>query len=222
MSAIVLNEKSVIPTWIDDNESFCRWALSGNYPERGKVSYFKDKVWLDLSMEAEIHNWIKNAVLVVLSTLVSRRKLGRFYGDGMMMSSAAAELSTEPDGMFVSTRRRKNGEVTVRGGKAVSGGAVILVGAPDMVVEVVRESSVRKDTVELVDLYWRAGVTEYWLFDPRPENVRFTMSVAGPDGYRIVRPRDGWRKSTVFGAEFRLIQSVDESDDLPTFAVQVR
>jgi Uma2 family endonuclease len=222
MAAIVLEEKSVIPPWIEDNESFCRWALSGKYPERGRVSFFNDKVWVDLSMESEIHNWIKNAFVAVLSAFVSAKSMGRYYSDGMMMSSADAELATEPDGMFVSTARRKSGRVAVRGGKAGSGRAVIITGSPDMVLEVVSPSSVRKDTIELVDLYWKAGVSEYWLVDPRTEDVRFTLYARSADGYRAVRQRHGWRKSAVFGAEFRLVQSIDDADKLPTFLLEVR
>lgn len=39
-------------------------------------------------------------------------------------------------------------------------------GAPDFVVEVVSPSSVRMDYVKKLNLYFEAGVREYWIVDP--------------------------------------------------------
>ena len=44
-----------------------------------------------------------------------------------------------------------------------------------MALEVVSESSVHKDTVQLRELYWRAGIAEYWLVDARPASPRFDI-----------------------------------------------
>jgi Uma2 family endonuclease len=41
-------------------------------------------------------------------------------------------------------------------------------GAPDVAVEVISTGSVREDRVRKFAEYERAGVGEYWLFDPRP------------------------------------------------------
>lgn len=44
-------------------------------------------------------------------------------------------------------------------------------GAPDWVIEIVSPSSSRRDTVEKVALYAKAGVREYWIVFPKEEQV---------------------------------------------------
>src|SRR5206468_3586568 len=112
---------------------------------------------------------------------------------------------------------RRSGQVTVRGGRAGAGGAVILEGTPDMALEVVSPGSVKKDTVDLVDVYWQAGIPEYWLVDPRGGGTpQFTIYAHTPRGYKPVRPAGGWRKSAVFGVAVRLGHSTDDLG-LPTY-----
>jgi Uma2 family endonuclease len=44
-------------------------------------------------------------------------------------------------------------------------------GAPDLIVEILSPSSLKRDTVEKFPLYERAGVREYWLVDPNEPSV---------------------------------------------------
>jgi Uma2 family endonuclease len=64
----------------------------------------------------------------------------------------------------------------------VQGGGdyIEILGSPDLVVEIVSDSSVRKDTTLLRDAYWKAGVREYWLFDARGAEIRFDILVPLP------------------------------------------
>ncbi len=222
MPAIVLAEDAVIPAWVVDHPSFCRWVMSDEFPQRGRFGYFNDSVWVGLEMETVNHNWIKTVIGNALTTLILARTLGRYFSDRMMVSHPATGLATEPDGMFVSAEALRSGRVTMTGGGPEPGGAVILEGTPDMVLEVVSPGSVTKDTVDLVDAYWRAGVPEYWLVDPRGDGPpRFTLYAASPRGYRAVRPAGGWRKSAVFGVAVRLTHSTDDLG-LPTYALETR
>jgi Uma2 family endonuclease len=222
MPAIVLAEDAVIPAEVVDHDSFCDWALSDDFPRRGRFGYFNDSVWVSFEMETENHNQVKLAIGAILMLLAQARKLGRFYGDPMMFSHRSTGLATEPDGMFVSTAARRSGRVRVRGGRGGAGGAVILEGTPDMVLEVVSAGSVTKDTVDLVDAYWRAGIPEYWLVDPRKEGTpQFTLYSRSARGYKAVRPNAGWRKSAVFGVAVRLTHSTDELG-LPTYTLETR
>ena len=56
-------------------------------------------------------------------------------------------------------------------------------GTPDMVLEVVSATSVRKDTEILRDLYWRAGIQEYWLVDARGDEPLFSILRHTARGY---------------------------------------
>jgi hypothetical protein len=61
MSAVVIQaeERVRIPEWVVDLDSFCRWAGSDEFPQRGWYSFFNNEVWVDVSMEAIDHNLIK-------------------------------------------------------------------------------------------------------------------------------------------------------------------
>jgi Uma2 family endonuclease len=88
-------------------------------------------------------------------------------------------------------------------------GFVELEGSPDMVLEVISRSSVRKDTEVLRKSYWEAGVREYWLADARPEPLQFDVLRHTPKGYRAAAKKEGWVKSTVFGKSFRLTRRLN-------------
>ena len=75
-------------------------------------------------------------------------------------------------------------------------------GTPEMVLEVISPTSVHKDTIVLQDLYWRAGIKEYWVADPRREGLSFDILKHGPKGFVTSRKQDGWIKSAVFGKSF--------------------
>ena len=45
------------------------------------------------------------------------------------------------------------------------------IGAPDMVIEILSPSSVRRDKVDKFNQYLRAGVSEYWIVDPDEKTV---------------------------------------------------
>ena len=221
MPEIVLEDRAVIPAWVQDHATFLRWALSGKYPQRGQFAFLGDRVWVDLQMEAEDHNQLKMVIGAVLVFFIRAQGLGRYFGDRMMLSHPPTGLSTEPDGMFVSTEARLSGRVVMRGGRPDRGKGLVVEGTPDMVLEVISLSSVRKDTVDLLDFYWQAGIPEYWLVDPRGDEPRFTLYARTARGYRAVRPADGWRRSNVFGAAFRLVQTTDDLG-LPAYTLERR
>src|SRR5436305_9435106 len=88
-----------IPKWVKDLASFRRWARSDDFPEHGRISYLGGDIWVDLSMEREAHNQAKSEITIVLGSLAKQAGTGRFYADGMRLTNADAELSSEPDGM---------------------------------------------------------------------------------------------------------------------------
>jgi Uma2 family endonuclease len=220
MSTIILEKKTIhIPDGFKDLESFCRWADSEAYPEHGWFSYLNGALWFDLSMEEMNHNQLKGIFAIVVGHLVLAGDLGRYFHDRMRLSNQAANLSTEPDGMFVSQRGLQTCRVQLVVGDRES--PVRLEGSPDMVLEVVSPGSVEKDTVELRQLYWDADIREYWLVDPLGNQLRFDILRRNAKGYVGARNQEGWLKSQVLGKSFRLTQKVG-ADGYPKYSLEVR
>jgi Uma2 family endonuclease len=46
-----------------------------------------------------------------------------------------------------------------------------VIGAPDLVIEIISESTGRKDRELKLGLYQKAGVPEYWLVDPKSQQI---------------------------------------------------
>jgi Uma2 family endonuclease len=90
-----------------------------------------------------------------------------------------------------------------------------------MVLEVVSASSVEKDRETLPDLYWRAGIPEYWVVDARGDRLEFDIFRHDSGGYTAVAKRGGWLKSWVFGRSFRLTRRFDDAGN-PDYVLSVR
>lgn len=221
MNEIVIEDKVRIPDGLNTLERFRRWARSDKFPERGRYAYLHGEVWVDLSMEQLFtHNSVKTRFTVVLGELVDSAGLGYFFSDGTLLGNVEADLSTEPDTTFVAYETMRDERVRLIEGAAE--GFVELEGTPDMVLEVVSTTSVRKDTVTLRDLYWRAGIAEYWLVDARGEEPEFNLLRHTARGYAATRRQaDGWLRSAVFGRSFRLTRQNDPLGH-PQYVVAVR
>jgi Uma2 family endonuclease len=206
-----------VPAWVKDHESFRRWARSDEFPERGRISYLNGEVVVDLTMERLEHGLIKNEIAFGLTALIKAGLKGRYLPDRMMLTNAGAGVSNEPDGMFFLNKSLAAGHVRLTEGVD----SLEVEGAPDMVLEVVSDSSVRKDTVELRALYWAAGIPEYWLVNPLGDTLEFDILRRTAKGYVPVRKQAGWVKSTVFGKSFRLTLVVDATG-LPEYTLEVR
>ena len=112
MSGVVLEDEIRIPGWVRVLRSFRRWACSEEFPERGRFSFIDGEVWVDMSPEELLsHNQVKGEVAAVVGTIVKQARLGRFFFDRALLTHPAADLSTEPDGMFVSTASLRSGRV---------------------------------------------------------------------------------------------------------------
>ena len=71
--------------------------------------------------------------------------------------------------------------------------------------EIVSDSSVRKDKVELRQSYFAAGIPEYWLIDARGDELDFQLLVRGTEDY-VAQSADakGYFWSPCFGRRFLL------------------
>jgi Uma2 family endonuclease len=191
-----------------DLASFRRWAHSDDYPEHGQFAYLDGEFWVDLEPEELLtHNQVKLAYAFAVMNVLQQTPLGRFVGHGMRLSHLTANLSVEPDGMFYTWQSFQNGQL--RFVEGIHGGIMELEGSPDMTVEIVSDCSVKKDTVRLRELYWRANVTEYWLVDVGEKRLRFEILRHTPTGYVSTESPEGWQTSAVLGKAFRLVRSHD-------------
>jgi Uma2 family endonuclease len=80
-------------------------------------------------------------------------------------------------------------------------------GPPELVVEIVSDSSVKKDTQRLLAAYYQAGVEEYWLVDARVEPLLFCINRRGSSSYEpVVADAAGYQRSAVLGCGYRLLR----------------
>jgi Uma2 family endonuclease len=220
MGVMTSPEVVEIPAGITDLESFRRWTWSPKFPRRGRITYLRGRIRVDLSMEELFdHNLVKGEFAIVLGTLVRQLDLGYYFHDRTRLTHPAVDVGQEPDGMFVSYDAVRSGAARFveRRGRRVE-----VEGSPDVVLEVVSPSSVRKDNRVLPEVYWRAGVREYWRVDVRRSAPAFDLLRTGPEGFtRTRRQAGGWVRSHVFGRDFRLVRSADQLG-LPRYTLGVR
>ena len=209
-----------VPSWVVDLDSFRRWAESDDVPEKLRIWYLKGEVWIDMSKQQIFSDLaLKNAYNMVLGGLVQAEGMGLYLPDGLFLANLAADVGGNPDATFISNTALDSNRVRLIEGK--KGGYVEVEGSPDMVLEVVSDSSVRKDDVVLRQAYWEGGIREYWLVDARKEPLRFDILRHTTQGYKPTRKQAGWLKSIVFGKSFRLARRLNKRD-LPEFTLEVR
>lgn len=208
--AIFREESIRIPADTFSLEGFQGWIDSGEFPETGRVDYLWGNVEVDMSPEDLFtHAGPKMAIGSKLHILVAEAELGYVFTDSTRLGSRFADLSVEPDVVVVLRDSLKAGKVRWfpasrrKGSGRYSG----LEGAADLVIEVVSDSSVKKDIERLPPLYARAGISELWVVDARSDDLRFEIQTLHSGSYETVRPdAEGWVHSPCLGHSFRLIR----------------
>lgn len=205
--AAILEESLRIPAEAMAFEGFRRWAQSVEFPETGRIDYLAGDVEIDMSPEdLHTHGIVKVAMAAGLHGLVTEGELGEVFADRTRISSPSAQLSAEPDVVVVLWESLQAGRVRYL--PAAGRGPdrfTEIEGAPDVVVEVVSDGSVRKDTKRLPPLYALAGVPELWIVDTRDREMRFDLK-ALENGEYVARIPDaeGWVRSERLGVSVRL------------------
>jgi Uma2 family endonuclease len=187
------------------------WATADDFPERVRVTFVSGEITLDMSNEElETHVAVKGEVARALMNLNRQQKLGKFYGDGVLLSNEQGDVSNNPDAVFVTYDTLQAGRVNLVPRAGVTGQYIEMTGTPDWVLEVLSDSSVQKDTRRLREAYHRAGIPEYWLVDARGAEIAFHILLHRKNGYVAAPSKDGWQRSRVFGRSFRLERQHDE------------
>lgn len=181
--ALSIEDRLYMPAFAWEHAGFRRWLLAPDFPEGIRASFVAGEVFIEMSPEKiETHNKVKIAITITLGRIVQDEDLGELYSDRTLLSHPDAALSTEPDVLFATWETLSSGRVrlvpSVKGDDFVE-----LEGSPDLVVEVVSDSSVRKDLTVLREAYARASVREYWIVDARSTELRFEILTLGEQGY---------------------------------------
>ena len=206
-TSVIFEEQVEIPLTIRSLADFRRWVQSEDFPQTGRIDYLSGKIEVDMSPENLFcHGTLKTELIRAIADRVKLGNIGHLFTDSTRVSCPEADLSVEPDVVFVSHEAIDAGRVRlIPGASQEPGWYIELEGPPDMIVEIVSDSSVGKDTRRLPEAYYKAGLREFWLADARKDPVVFRIHQPGQAGYEAVEPdADGFQASPVFGCSFRL------------------
>jgi Uma2 family endonuclease len=195
-----------------DLASFRRWALSDHCPDSGRIDFIAGRVEVGDMAGEELfaHGSVKAEIARVVANEVRARSLGYVFIDSTRIASPEANLSAEPDVVAVTYDTIESGLVRlVPKSTGEAGRYVEIEGPPDLVVEVVSDSTVRKDTRRLPQAYFAAGVTEFWLADGR-KDLKFSVYRRGRSAFELVEAdAEAFQPSQVLGKSFRLDRTRD-------------
>lgn len=205
--SVRIEDDLYIPPEMGDLEAFRRWALSDQFPERGRIDYLQGTIEVDMTgEELQSHGVLKSALHLYIGRVVSEADLGQVFVDRARFTSMKAGLSCEPDVLYVSWASLESGRARyVRASEAQPDKLREIEGTVDLVVEVVSDSSVRKDTERLPLLHALAGVPELWIADARGQELSFRILHLARRRYRAAAAdAEGYQLSKVLGRRIRL------------------
>ncbi len=114
------------------------------------------------------HQYTVGEIFAALRTYVRERQLGIVISAPFEVNLPDIAQPVQPDVLFIAAER------------APRPGAEGFTGAPDLIVEVLSQSTARTDRLVKFGAYERAGVREYWLVDPRTHSVEvYSLSEEG-------------------------------------------
>jgi Uma2 family endonuclease len=207
MSCSILIEESLRIPPIDSLNDFRKWIREDDFPENGRIDYIAGQIEVDMSPEDLFsHGAVKTRVGMVIAARVEKLEVGAVFIDRGRVTCPEAELSVEPDVVFLSHESVEDGRVKLIPRASEKPDRYIEIeGPPDLVVEIVSDSSVGKDKKRLPKKYFAAGVPELWILDARNSSVEFTIYVRGKRGYiSAAADKKGLMHSAVLDADYRL------------------
>lgn len=194
-----------LPSTAYTHDGFRAWIRSDECPDKLRCSYLNGELYFDMTHETlETHALVKAAICSVLYLFTEKLDLGLFFFDGALITNKPAKVSNNPDAVFASFESLEAGRVGMGAATDKPGQSKELVGSPDMVLEVVSNSSVQKDTVKLRAAYHQAKIQEYWIVDARGEGVVLDILHWRKAGYVAAAKEASWQFSRVYGREFQL------------------
>ena len=205
--AVIFEERLEIPAAAHSLAAFRGWAHSDRFPEDGRIDFLDGNIEVDRSPEDLFtHGTVKTTIAAELHALVAGEDLGLVFVDRARLTAPEAGLSAEPDVLVVLWDSLESGRAQLVPSKTRDPGRYIEIqGAADVVVEIVSDGSVRKDTERLPPLYAESGTRELWTVDARGEQLVFEIDSLTGEGFRR-QPRSSgaWVRSPVLDRLLRL------------------
>lgn len=196
-----------IPPGSGDLEGFRLWTRSGQFPEWGRIDYLGGNIDINMSPEdLYTHGAVKTALAAQLHFRIAEADRGLVLVDRGRISNPFASLSVEPDIVVALWSSLAAGRVReIASARQQPGRFIELEGSPDLVVEVVSDGSLSKDTRRLPKLYAAAGIPEFWLVDARGEELSFLVYRLVGKSYELeASDALGWSPSALLGTGVRL------------------
>ncbi len=205
-TSVIFEEQVEIPMDLRGLSDFRRWTYSDQFPERGRIDYVAGHIEVDMSPEDVFcHGKLKGVLFASIFRHAQEDGLGHAFTDCTRVSVPDAALSVEPDIVLVTNEALETGRVRLVAKAGQPDRYIELEGPPDLIVEIVSDSSVTKDTKRLPPAYARAGVREFWLADARKEPLVFQVHRLAGDVYQPVEPdAENLIRSDVLGCRVRL------------------
>lgn len=202
-----------VPVTTLRHSGFRDWVKSTEFPKAARATYASGQVFVEMSPEAtESHNKVKSAITADLVQLVRAEQLGEAYSDGTLLTHVGAAVSAEPDFLFAGWEAFESGRLRLIEKADRSGDYAELEGTPDLIVEIVSDSSETKDLVTLRDRYYAAGIPEYWIVDARGDTIRFQILSRTDEGYAALAAATQPQASRVLGRVFRIERARNRVD----------
>ncbi len=206
-AAVIFEERLEIPAAAHSLSAFRGWVHSDRFPEDGRIDFLAGNIEVDMSPEDLFtHGTVKTTIAAELHALVAGEDLGLVFVDRARLTAPEAGLSAEPDVLVLLWDSLENGHAQLVPAKSQDTGRYVEIqGAADVVVEIVSDGSVRKDTERLPPLYAASGTRELWTVDARGDQLVFEIDSLKEEAYlRQQRDSGGWVRSPALDRLLRL------------------
>ncbi len=155
---------------------------------RPKAGKWKDRHWTFAELAAElpesnlpIELWDGEVIMSPAPSFFHQRVVARFYKflDAWVAGRGLGETGIAPIDMVLAPHRATQPDVIFIAKERLSLIRGSVMGAADLVAEVISPESRRRDRIDKRDLYEQHGVREYWLIDPEAETIEVLHLNAG-------------------------------------------